>query len=151
MKQNFFNWEVYLPIRGHDIYGEKVLCLWISTDLKKILSVCSVAQLCPTLCDPMDYGPEVSSAHGIFQARILEWVATSYSRRCSGPRNQTCVSCGSRIGWWILYHCTTWEALAVNFIFKNIYYYKKRSSRPTAHKNVTNIYYINLICFYHKF
>ena len=39
----------------------------------------------------------------------------------------------------------------INFIFKNICYYKKRSSRLTAHKTVTNIYYTNLICFYHEF
>ena len=32
-------------------------------------------QSCPTLCDPMDYGPPGSSVHGILQARILEWVA----------------------------------------------------------------------------
>ena len=42
-------------------------------------SVCSVAQSCPTLCDPMDCSPPGSSVDGIFQARILEWVATSYS------------------------------------------------------------------------
>ena len=35
-----------------------------------------VAQLCPTLCDPMDRSPPGSSIHGIFQARVLEWVAT---------------------------------------------------------------------------
>ena len=40
-----------------------------------------VAQLCPTLCDPMDCSLPSSSIHGIFQARILEWVATSFSRR----------------------------------------------------------------------
>ena len=34
-----------------------------------------VAQLCPALCDPMDYSPSVSSIHGIFQARILAWIA----------------------------------------------------------------------------
>ena len=34
-----------------------------------------VAQLCPTLCDPLDCNPPGSSVHGIFQARILEWVA----------------------------------------------------------------------------
>ena len=38
---------------------------------------CSVAQLCLTLCDPMDCSPPSSSVHGISQARILEWVATS--------------------------------------------------------------------------
>ena len=42
-----------------------------------------VAQLCPTLCDPMDYSPLGSSVNGILQARILEWVAISISRRSS--------------------------------------------------------------------
>ena len=42
--------------------------------------VCVHAQLCPTLCDPMDYSPLGSSVHGIFQARTLEWVAISSSR-----------------------------------------------------------------------
>ena len=36
-------------------------------------------QSCPTLCDPMDHGPPGSSVHGILQARILEWVAISFS------------------------------------------------------------------------
>ena len=45
-----------------------------------------VAQPCPTLCDPMDY-----TVHGILQARILEWVAISFSRGFS--RNRTSVSC----------------------------------------------------------
>ena len=40
---------------------------------------CSVAHLCPTLCGPVDCSPPGSSAHGIFQARILEWSAISYS------------------------------------------------------------------------
>ena len=48
-----------------------------------------VTQLCPTLCDPMDGSPPDSSVHGIFQARILEWVAISFSRRSSQPRDQT--------------------------------------------------------------
>ena len=38
-----------------------------------------VAQLCPTLCDPMDCSPPDSSVLGIFQVRILEWVAISFS------------------------------------------------------------------------
>ena len=38
-----------------------------------------VAQLCPTLCDPIDYSLPGSSVHGIFQARVLEWVAISFS------------------------------------------------------------------------
>ena len=51
-----------------------------------------VAQLCPTLCDPMDYNPQGSSIHGIFQARILEWVAISFSRESSQPRDRFQVS-----------------------------------------------------------
>ena len=50
-----------------------------------------VAQ-CPTLCDPMDYSPPGSSVHGILQARMLEWVAISFSRACSRPKDQTWVS-----------------------------------------------------------
>ena len=53
----------------------------------------SVAQLCPTLCNPMDCGPPGSSIHGIFQARVLEWVAISFSRGSSQPRGGTWVSC----------------------------------------------------------
>ena len=45
-----------------------------------------VAQLCPTLCDPMDCSLPGSSVHGILQARILEWVAISFSRGSSQPR-----------------------------------------------------------------
>ena len=50
-------------------------------------------QSCPTLCHPMGHSPPGSSVHGILQARILEWVAISFSRRSSRPRNRTQVSC----------------------------------------------------------
>ena len=46
-----------------------------------------VIQLCPTLCDPMDF-----TIHGILQARILEWVAFPFSTSSSQPRDQTQVS-----------------------------------------------------------
>ena len=49
----------------------------------------------------MDCSPPGSSVHGILQPRILEWVAISFSRGSSRPRDQTCVFC---IGRWILYH-----------------------------------------------
>ena len=54
---------------------------------------CSDAQSCLTLCDPMDCSPPGSSVHEIFQTRILEWVAISFSRGSSQPRHQTQVSC----------------------------------------------------------
>ena len=57
------------------------------------VSVCVlVAQLCPTLCNPMDCSLPDSSVHGILQAIIPEWVAISYSRGSSPPRDQTWVS-----------------------------------------------------------
>ena len=49
-------------------------------------------QLCPALCDPMDCSLPGSSVHGIFQARILEWAAISFSRGSSQPRDRTWVS-----------------------------------------------------------
>ena len=51
-----------------------------------------VAQLCPTLCDPVDCSPPGSSVHGILQARILKWVAISFFRGSSRLRDQTQVS-----------------------------------------------------------
>ena len=58
----------------------------------KIIKWSEVAQLCPTLCNPMDWNPPGSSIHGIFQARILEWVAISFSRGSPRPRDWTWVS-----------------------------------------------------------
>ena len=52
-----------------------------------------VAQSCLTLCDPMDCSRPGSSVHGILQARILEWVAISFSRGSSRLRDRTQVSC----------------------------------------------------------
>ena len=52
----------------------------------------SVAQSCPTLCDPMDCSLPGSSVHGILQARVLEWVAISFSRGSSRSTDQTRVS-----------------------------------------------------------
>ena len=48
-----------------------------------------VAQLCQTLCDPMDYSLLGSSVLGILQARILEWVAILFSRGSSQSRDRT--------------------------------------------------------------
>ena len=42
-----------------------------------------VSQLCLTVCDPTDCSPPGSSVHGIFQARIVEWIAISFSRGSS--------------------------------------------------------------------
>ena len=71
---------------------------------------CLVDQSCPTLCDPMDCSLPGSSVHGISHARILEWVAVSFSRGSSRPRDRTHISC---IGRRMLYHCVTWETISL--------------------------------------
>ena len=67
-----------------------VLSLSISIPYMK--SESEVAQSCPTLCDRMDCSLPGSSVHGVLQARILEWVAISFSRGPSGLRDWTWVS-----------------------------------------------------------
>ena len=53
--------------------------------MKNCVLVHLVGQSCLTLCDPLDCRPPGSSVHGISQARILEWVAVSFSRDSSQP------------------------------------------------------------------
>ena len=59
-----------------------------------------VAKSCLTLCDPMDCTLPGSPVHGISQARTVEWIAISFFRGTSQPKDQTQVSCNGRI----LYH-----------------------------------------------
>ena len=66
---------------------------------------------CVQLCDPLDCRPPSSCVHGIFQARILEQVAISYSKGSLWPRDWTQISCVFCFGRCILYHCALWEAL----------------------------------------
>ena len=65
------------------------VCVWGG------VCVCARALSCLTLCNPLDCNPQGSSVHASFQARILEWVASSFSRGSSWSRNQTCVFCVS--------------------------------------------------------
>ena len=51
-----------------------------------------VTQLCPTLCDPMDWSLPGSSVHRILQARILEWIDIPFSRGSPRPKDWTWVS-----------------------------------------------------------
>ena len=73
-----------------------------------VVSVCP--QSCPTLCNPVGCSPPGSSVHGISQARILEWVAISFSKGSSQPGNWTHISCivGRRF-------FTTWAIRALSF------------------------------------
>ena len=67
---------------------EKVTIIFIDIDID-----IKATQSCPTLCDSMDCSLPRSTIHGIFQARVLEWIAISFSRGSSQPRDRTQVSC----------------------------------------------------------
>ena len=104
-------------------------------NIRFVLCVC--AQSCLTLCDPMDF-----SVHGIFQARILEWVSISYSRGSSRPRDRTHVSCVSCFGRCVLYHCATWEAPSGTVLF-SLVTSPLLSQRPAQCSPNTQLVFIN--------
>ena len=88
-----------------------------------VLCCAKLLQLCPTLCDTMDYSPTGYSVHGIFQTRVLEWVAISSSRGSSRLRDGTHVSCVGRpfsvsdIVPLNLYYCCNWLLVARVWLF----------------------------------
>ena len=61
--------------------------------MRRAAAAAKSLQLGLTLCDPIDGSPSGSPVSGILQARTLEWVAISFSRGSSQPRNQSQVSC----------------------------------------------------------
>ena len=67
--------------------------LYVYIHTHTYIYVCvSVAQSCPTLCNPTDYSPPGFSVHGLLQARILKGIAIPFSRGTSQPRDRTLVS-----------------------------------------------------------
>ena len=75
---------MFIPLPNIVLHPE--LCVGDS-QLKDSLFLVKVAQLCPTPCDAMDYRD-----HGIFQAKVLEWVAFPFFRGSSQTRDRTQVS-----------------------------------------------------------
>ena len=83
-------WATYCPLTLHHPWP------WqqpLKGCFRSFLCCCLVAKSYLTLCDPMNCSPLSSSVHWISQARILEWVAVSFSRGSSWPRDWTSVSC----------------------------------------------------------
>ena len=80
------NWHAKDNSEGEAEIHFTIFSLW-KEFLKYHWSEVKVTQLCPTLCDPVDY-----TLHGILQARILGWVTFPFSRGSSQTRNRTQVS-----------------------------------------------------------
>ena len=100
-------------------FGLLQFCTVVDSEVK-------IAQSCPTLCDPMDCSLPGSSVHGISQARIMEWVAISFSRGSSQPREDSALAGRFltteapgklRIAWLKLkqIHCITLSIQSVGF------------------------------------
>ena len=89
----------------------KLVCIHtvhLYTAKNKLMTLCHhssgglVAKLCWLSCHPMDCSLPVSSVCGLSQARILEWIAISFSRRSSQTRDRTCISCiAARFFYWL--------------------------------------------------
>ena len=88
---------------------------------------CLIAKSCLTLCNSMGCGPPGSSVHRISQAKILEWVAISFSR-VSPPRDRTHTSCTGRK---VLYHGETWEA-PENPYYLLLFFHRKTLPLPSV-------------------
>ena len=106
---------------------------------------CMCAQVCPTLWDPMDSSLSGSSILGIFQARILSWVAISFFRESSQPRDWTCISLVTWNGRQILYHCPTWEALPAPLGFHKLCVYCQIALMFHKVKKFQCLYYISKV------
>ena len=101
----------------------EIVCLCVCVRTRSVLL---------TLCDLLDCSLSSCSVHGSCQAKILEWVAISFSRGSSGPRNRTCVFRVSCTGRQILYHCGTWETPCISIHVCGVYFHHWNISIHTA-------------------
>ena len=99
---NFFEWLFLVWV----FLVRLIFSLWKVLKIFKTSHyiMCVFTKSYPALCDPLDCSPPGFSVHGISQARILEWVAGSFSRGSPCPRDPTQVSCTGRR---ILFHWAT--------------------------------------------
>ena len=100
--------------------------------------VCSVVQLCLTLCDPMNGNPPDSSVHGIFPARILEWVAIFSSRDAYPAGISHLLHCRQ-----ILYCWATWEAQLI--VITHIYWAPPLCRHSSQYFVSINLFYLTYL------
>ena len=96
----------FSPQKAKEVVYQCFLGLFFHPSIDPMCMHAKLFQSCPTLCDPMDCGPLVSSVQGILQTRILESVATSSSRGPSLPRDQTHISLS----------CLNWQAGSLTLV-----------------------------------
>ena len=99
----FISRDITLPTKVHLVKAmifPVVMYGCESWTIKKAAAAAKSLQLCPTLSGPMDCSPPGSSVHGIFQARILEWVAIAFSERKLSTEELMLLNCGIREDSW---------------------------------------------------
>ena len=111
------------PIQSH-LHIIETVCMHVCVCACAHTHACLITQLCLTLCDCLDYSPPGASVHEISQARILVWVAISFSRGSSQPRGWTQVS---RIAGEFF---TNWATRDPRILEWVAYPFSSRSSRP---------------------
>ena len=87
----------------------------------------------------MDCSPPDSLVHGIFQARILEWGAISFSRGSSQPKGQNCISCISGIAGDTLLPCASWEAL-VTIVIKTVNQFRQKRAEDARYADLPSLH-----------
>ena len=93
MEQEYMSWKP--EPHAHLCLLMSSFPTWVKSHIRHLhfMTESEVAQSCPPLCDSMDCSLPGSYVHGIFQARVLEWVTISFSRESSWPRDRTWFSC----------------------------------------------------------
>ena len=91
------SWDIHVWMHSHSKacllpLFKVYFCVCVCVSVCVCMHARSIAQSRLTLCDSMDYSPPGSSVHGILRARMLEWVAVSYSSGSSWPRDGTHVT-----------------------------------------------------------
>ena len=94
-RENSFSFLIFYALKNCKIvpyYFAGLMYEYMKKWMETSMDWSEVAQSCPTLCDSMDCSPPGSSIHEILQAKILEWVAISFSKGSSQARDQKPVS-----------------------------------------------------------
>ena len=100
-------WSISLPWKFISLIGPMKACdfqLFQIFSCNKACMCATLLQSCPTLCNPMACSSQGFFAHGILQARMLEWVAMPSARASSQPRDRTYIFYISCTGRQVLYH-----------------------------------------------
>ena len=89
--------------------SQPCVCVCVCVRARVCTQSC-LTQSCLTLCNPMDCSSPGSSVHGIFQARIMEWVAIFYFRGSSQLRIETMSPVSPALAGEFFTNCATWDA-----------------------------------------